>query len=265
MSMMYRQLLATAVIVSTIMVATPAFADNGGRGAGIREWFREFKSKQEERRDGDEQKNRGQDRGQNGSLKRNLSRRLESWRQERMRNWWGRTSKRLDKIIERQNKIAGKIDERLNRLQAGGRDVTQLRKDLVAAKAKISAARAALADADGRVAAILAEKEPKEAFDALHRLHKDVIAKIREAHAALVKVLAATRGLSVTPSPTASATASPASTSTPTPTPTVTPTPTITPTPTASLTPTPSPTPTATPTPTSTPTPTPTLTPTPTA
>lgn len=225
---MYKQLVATAVIVSSLVTATPVFADDNGRGGGIRGWIQEFRDRREEKRNDDEKKERGQGQEVRGTLKEKVARRLESWRQARMLNWWSRATNRLEKLIKREDRVAEKISNRLDRLAGAGRDVTQLRADLNIAKTKITDARTALASASSQVEDILKNNEPKVAFDKLHQLHKNVIGKIRIAHAALVKVLAETRGFSVTPIPTASSTVLPLATPTPTPTPTATPTPTPT-------------------------------------
>lgn len=142
-----------------------------------------------------------------------LKERLSASRMERLKAWWNRTARRLGKIIEREDRIAEKIQERINKLKNRGRDVVQLQKDLDAAKVKIDAAKKALTDAMAQVDGILANNTPKEALRKLHELQKGVIAKIREAHSALVKVLASTRGLSVTPTPTPTVSPTPTPTS----------------------------------------------------
>ncbi len=129
-------------------------------------------------------------------------------RKERIQSWWKRVHRRLSSLIERQYKIEGRIQERVDRLKAAGRDVTKIQADLDSAKLKIDAAKTGLASASASVEVIVTTNAPKEAFAELHTLQKGVLGKVREAHGALVKVLVSTKGLSVTPSPSASASVS---------------------------------------------------------
>lgn len=158
-------------------------------------------------------------------LKAEVATRLSKARAQRVKSWFTRTHRRLSNIIDRLTKTADKIEARLNILAASGRNVTQLRSDLAAARVKIMVAKTALASMSAQVDVIITNNTPKEALAKLHVLQKDVMAKIRDAHSALVKVLAATKGLSVqaTVSPSVSATPTPTSTPTPTATPTPTP------------------------------------------
>ncbi len=125
-------------------------------------------------------------------------------RKGQLKKWWTNTAKRLGNIIEQQNKIADKIQKRIDMLKERGRDVTQLQKDLDAAHLKMEAAKKALTDATAQAESILTTGTSQQILQKMKELHKSVITSIRAAHAALVKVLASTRGLStatVTPTP----------------------------------------------------------------
>jgi DNA repair exonuclease SbcCD ATPase subunit len=144
-----------------------------------------------------------------------MKERLSNARQERIKSWFKRMQKRLTMLIDRQYRLADKIQVRLDRAAENGKDVTSLRADLAAARTKIDTAKQALTGMAGQIDSILEDNSPREAFAKLHELQKDVFNKIREAHRALVKVIASLRGIggattpSVTPSPTSSPTATP--------------------------------------------------------
>jgi flagellar motility protein MotE (MotC chaperone) len=137
-------------------------------------------------------------------------------RKKRIKSWWTRVAKRLSNIIDQERKFATQVEKRLNKLAEKGANVTQARNDLAAARVKIDVAASSLASASTQVDVILSSNTPKDAFTKLHALQKNVIAKIRDAHKALVKVVVEIKTVA-TPSPTPSPTASP------TPSPTATP------------------------------------------
>lgn len=165
------------------------------------------------------------------TLKAKVAAELSLKRKERIQKWVTQMQKRLTNLVDRLNKTADKIQARIDKLAAAGRDVTKLRADLAAARTKVTIAKDAVAGISAQATVIISSNEPTVAFRKLHELEKSVMQKIRDAHQALVKVLASTRGLSVTASasPSPSASASPSVTPTPTATPTTTPTPTATP------------------------------------
>jgi chromosome segregation ATPase len=165
----------------------------------------EYKERRQELREEGASKSR--------ELQQEFKDRLSELRKGRIKNWLRRMQKRLGALIDRQYKLAEKIGKKLDRAAEAGKDVTALRTQLAEAKTKIDAAKKALEDMTAQVEDILEENPPREAFAKIHELQKDVFGKIREAHQALVKVLAAMRGLSATPTPTS------------TPSPSVSPTP----------------------------------------
>ena len=138
-------------------------------------------------------------------------------RKDRITKFWRKTAERLQKLINREKKVADKISARLDRLTTAGRDpakITEIKAALTAAQAKIDVAQAALTDATAQIKQMITDGKPTADIIAKAReLHKGVVAKIREAHKALIDVLVSTRGLSVTPTPTPSTSVAP----TPTP------------------------------------------------
>ena len=145
--------------------------------------------------------------------------RLTDNRKQQIKKWWTRNAQRLARIIERESKMADKINEKLEKAARNGKDVSAARAKLIDARAKIAAAAQALRDATAQVDGIIANNKPSEAFRKLHELNKTVTNAIREAHKALVDVLVTLRGVgakptrSPSPSPSASPSASPSPTS----------------------------------------------------
>lgn len=128
--------------------------------------------------------------------------RFTEYRKQRASRWWDDAAKRLMKLVDREQVVADRIQERITKLGAAGRDVTALQANLDGAKVKVALARQAIADASANMATIMAGTDANANLQAARELHRSVLEKIKEAHAALVKVLATTRGLSVTPTPT---------------------------------------------------------------
>ncbi len=149
---------------------------------------------------------------------------LSERRAAQLRQWEERTVKRLTNIVSHLDRIAELIQDRIDTLKDRGRDVTAVQAQMDTAKSMINNAKQSVASASEEFEDILAGgDDEKIIFRDLHALQRDVLDDIRAAHRALIKVLAATRGLSVTP--TAHPTASPAASGSPTPTPTPTATP----------------------------------------
>jgi len=128
--------------------------------------------------------------------------RFSEARKELIAKWWSRAERRLRGIIDRQRKLADRIEARLKKLEDAGKDTDTQEDALAAARLKISASASALASASAEVHAIVDDNAPADAFRKLHDLHKGVVAKIRESHQALVRVIVSLKELKETPSPT---------------------------------------------------------------
>jgi hypothetical protein len=117
-------------------------------------------------------------------FKKDMKERLTEKRRTQLREWWTRASKRLTNIVNRLNKVADKIATRNPNPQ-----------DLAAARAKITIASQSIASASAQIDGILTSNTPADAFRKLHDLQSGVIAKIRDAHKALVTLLASLRNV----------------------------------------------------------------------
>lgn len=132
-------------------------------------------------------------------------------RKDRVQKFWDNMKKRLEVLLRNQAKLADRIEKTINDRAAKGKDVTELRAKLAEARAKIAEAEAALKDADGKIAGIVTDNDAKEALKKVNELNKEVMAKIKAAHQALVDVLRIRKGEKPSPSvsPSASPTATP--------------------------------------------------------
>lgn len=115
-----------------------------------------------------------------------------------VKGWWTKAAKRLTAITTRMNKIADKITTRLDALAESGKDVSAQRTQLAAARVKINVAIQSVAAGSTQIESILQTSSSSMAFKQVHEMQSGVIVKIREAHRALVELLASLRNV-VTP------------------------------------------------------------------
>ncbi len=127
-------------------------------------------------------------------------------RKNRILKFWKKTGDRLQNLINRETKIAKKIGDRLQKFKDAGKNVDAQKAMLDSAILKIGLAQKTLDDAIAQIGMLLAANKPAEALAKARELHKGVVAAIRTAHKALIDVIVATRGMSATPSPSATPT-----------------------------------------------------------
>jgi len=174
------------------------------RASKAREFREEQKEKREEFRE--ERASKSQE------LRDKAKERLSQARKELIKKWWSRAERRLRGIIDRQRRLADRIEARIEKLEDAGKDADEQKDALAAARLKIDASATALASASVGVDAVIANNVPADAFRKLHDLHKGVVGKIRESHRALVQVIVSLKALKATPSPSVSASPSPTQT-----------------------------------------------------
>lgn len=180
--------------------AAPAFAQDVRLGvnasASVRAEFKEERQEQREEKKEQREEVREERASKSQEFRSELKERLSSLRKERIKKWWTKAARRLSQLIDRQNRLADRVETRIERLEDAGKDVSAQRTALAAARLKIDASAAALASASAQVDVVISDNTPAEAFRKLHELHKGVISKIREAHYALVRVVVSLKGMS---------------------------------------------------------------------
>ncbi len=175
--------------------------------------------------------------GQGKSLRQNISDkiqaikqavkdRLSQARRNRVQNWWDNSHKRLQRLIDRETKLADNVQKRLDRFSVMGKDISAQKTMMSDLRSAINDAQNGLNAADGQVPAILSDNTPNDALKQLHDLSAGVTDKIRVAHNKLTGLISSLRGLSgAGPTPTPS----PSSSTSPTPTPSASASPSVTP------------------------------------
>ncbi len=221
---MKKSLVSAVILGSLVLAAAPALADREDRDKPspkpVQSLRDELRDRQQEFKDELASRSaafKADIASRSAAFKAEVKQRLSDIRKAHIRAWWSRVQKRLDAVVGRLNATADRIQHRIDALKSGGRDVAQLQKDMNAAKAKIGIAASAIASGSATVDGIIKNNTPTDAFRKLHDLQKSILSALRDAHQALVSVLAETRGYSVTPTPSPTPTASPTPTPTPTP------------------------------------------------
>lgn len=124
-----------------------------------------------------------------------LRKKLGERRAEKIEDFFKKMSEKFDQAIDRLLDSARKIEERLDKAEANGKDVTKLRADLTAAEGKILEARKTLEAAKARYDEAVKNPDFKESFQKVKEVVGEVAKKVREAHAALVGVINSVKGL----------------------------------------------------------------------
>jgi len=206
---MKKYLVSTLALVSILGGSVaPAFADEGG---GIRDFFRRFRSEQKEDRDENKDERR-EDRGEfkdelasrSQELRLKLEEKRNLERRERLTKFWRKAGERLQKLIDREKAMSLRIADRLAKFEEAGKDVSVQEALLEDANEAIQAAQDSLTEAIAALKQMVEDGEPvTDIITKARELHKEVVGKIRAGHKALIDVIVSTRGMSVTPSPSA--------------------------------------------------------------
>lgn len=137
----------------------------------------------------------------------------EERRREQAKKHFDHMVARMVAHIERLEKLADRIDSRIKKFEATGRDMTKAKQLLVTAEAKISAAKSALETfktEGSAIVATIASTTPKDTLKNLKSLADVVEKAIKEAHRALVdavnSMIPGKPGRATTTPPTATST-----------------------------------------------------------
>lgn len=127
---------------------------------------------------------------------REVRKKLEDKRAERVANFNRRMMIRFEAAISRLENMAGRLDSRLDKLAKEGQDVAVFRTALDAAKSKISSAKTALSETKSSLEAVAVSEMPKTDFEMARGKLDSVKDGIKQAHAALVDVVESIKGSS---------------------------------------------------------------------
>lgn len=121
---------------------------------------------------------------------------------DRILKFWNKMSHRLSILIRDQQRLADRIEKRINKMAADGKDVTSFRAQLATARTAITEAQSALDNAKSLVADAIANNDAKTALKKVQDINKDVLAKIKVAHKDLVDLIKSMSAATPTPTPT---------------------------------------------------------------
>lgn len=191
-------------LISGILIAAPAFsafAALEGLKARVQKQREKLQERIQERRENviekrEEQKSNAQEKRENIQEKRQEAKqRLVEKRKQNIRAFFGRMAKRFEAALEREKKLGERIQSRLDKAKANGKDIVQAQAALDRAKTAWQEAKAVLENAKGKLEGMLASDDPKTAFDQIRSLVESARDKIKDAHAAYVDVIAALKGI----------------------------------------------------------------------
>jgi hypothetical protein len=134
-----------------------------------------------------------------------IKKEMKTWRSEKriasIKNYWGNMAKRLGVIVRNEERIAEKIGKKIEQRATAGKDVSAARVKLEEGKKLIAEAKAMLASGVAKVDSVITSaKDEKAASQQVKQFNKDILEKIRSAHAILVDVLKLVRDVKSTPS-----------------------------------------------------------------
>lgn len=126
-----------------------------------------------------------------GERREALKKKIGEERAKRIEQFFAKMTEKFENAIDRLEKVADRLEDRLNASTAPAVEITPLKEKLAAARIKITAADAALADAKVKYAEAVKDTDLKAAFRKVHDIVQATTVKVREAHQALVEATAA--------------------------------------------------------------------------
>ncbi|MFY9463068.1 MAG: hypothetical protein WAP52_02700 [Candidatus Sungiibacteriota bacterium] len=138
-----------------------------------------------------------------------LKKKIGEERAGRIEKFFAEMTEKFESAIDRLEKVADRLDDRLNAFTAPAADMAILQDKLTAAHAKITEANAALLDAKIKYADAVKDADLKAAFRKVHDIVQSTAAKVKEAHRALVEVTAAIKGVAEKAAPSTPTNATP--------------------------------------------------------
>lgn len=124
-----------------------------------------------------------------------LKKKLGEKRAENIEKFFMNMSEKFHAAIGRLNTFADKIEDRLDKAEDNGKDVSVARTKLADAQSRIAATERSLADAKTGYKEMVKDSDPKAAFAKVKEAVGSVAANVREAHKLLVEVVTSLKGL----------------------------------------------------------------------
>jgi len=141
-----------------------------------------------------------------------LKGKLDEQRKKNITKFFNNMMVKMEKALLRLDKAAGKIETRLIKMKANGKDTTGLETKLSAARAEIEKVKTEITAAKGSLDTILSSGTPKEEFFKVKETVKVIWTEIKDIHQSLVAIITEMKGMSgddkvkptksITPKPT---------------------------------------------------------------
>ncbi len=122
--------------------------------------------------------------------------RVEQKRKDTIKSYFNNMVRKIQAAINREIKLADRIESRLNKLASAGKDVVALQVKLADARIAIKDAQKYLDDAKIQMETILKSDDVKQAFQDVKVLIKNAVEKVKLAHQKLVDVVNSMKGTS---------------------------------------------------------------------
>jgi len=113
-----------------------------------------------------------------------------------IRLYFNNMVRKIQAAINREIKLADRIESRLNKLALAGKDVADLKVKLADVRTAISDAQKYLDDAKTQMETVLKSDNVKQAFQDVKTLIKNAVEKVKLAHQKLVDIVNSMKGMS---------------------------------------------------------------------
>ena len=127
-----------------------------------------------------------------------MKKKFGEMRSQRIEQFFSKMTEKFESAIDRLDRMAEKIQARIDAASANGRDMTNAKADLAIAQTKIDEAEKILVDAKAKYAELGASMDVKKKFAEVKTLVQGVEQEIKNAHGALVRVIANMKGMGTT-------------------------------------------------------------------
>jgi len=116
-------------------------------------------------------------------------------RTNKIRLYFNNMVRKIQVAINRESKLADRIESRLNKLGVAGKDVSVLKVQLADARTAIKDAQKYLDDAKSQMETVLKSDNMKQVFQDVKTLIKNAVGKVKLAHQKLVGIVNSMKGM----------------------------------------------------------------------
>jgi len=121
---------------------------------------------------------------------------LDEMRRRNITKFFNNMMEKLAKVLLRLDKVAGKIETRLTKMKANGKDTANLETKVIAMKAEIEKVKTEIATTKSSLETILSSGTPKEEFAKVKEATNAIWTQIKNIHQSLVGIITEMKGMS---------------------------------------------------------------------